>query len=139
MITEEPKNLNVTPIADIKKNAREVIEIGKLVELPSGMVFRLARPSLAIMLKEGRIPGNLASAAVKQMQGQSSLSQAELKESIEVVELIVMEAVKEPRVVAENPDENSISIKDLTDDDKGFIFQFVQSGATDLTKFRPEQ
>lgn len=135
---EKPENLTPTPASEIKRRAREVISEGKLIELPSGIVIRVGRPSLATMLKTGKIPASLVSAAVKQMQGSTPMTQKELQESIEVVELILLEAVKEPKLVRENPAENEICIDDLTDEDRGYIFQYVQSGALDLKPFRSQ-
>lgn len=135
---EEPKSLKLTPAAEIRRKAKETIVEGKLVELPSGIVLRLARPSLAVMLKTGKIPGSLVSAAIKQMQGSTPMTPEQVKESIEVVELILMESVKEPTLVKENPTEGQICLDDLSDEDRGFIFQYVQTGALDLRPFRRE-
>jgi hypothetical protein len=135
---EKPENLKPTPASEIRRRAREVISEGKLIELPSGIVVRVGRPSLANMLKSGKIPANLVSAAVKQMQGSTLMTQKDLQESIEVVELILLEAVKEPKLVRENPAEDEICLDDFTDEDRGFIFQYVQSGALDLKPFRSQ-
>ena len=138
MTTAEPKNLILTPISEIKKKSQEIKE-GILTELPSGIVVRLARPSLTKMLKDGIIPGNLIQASLKQSQGIVAMTDKEIKESIEVVELLVMEAIKEPKIVRENADENSLNLYELSDEDRGFVFQYIQSGATDLTLFRSKR
>lgn len=139
MSQEDPKNLTLTPVSEIKKKSRELVTEGVLTELPSGIVVRLGRPSLTKMLKDGVIPGNLVQASLKQMQGSVPMTEKEIKESIEVVELLVMSAVKEPKIVQGDPADNELSIYELTDEDRGFIFQYVQSGGTDLTPFRPKQ
>lgn len=134
---EKPKNLRLTSAEEFKKSAEEVIKEGKLIELPSGAVFRISRPSLANLIKTGKIPASLINTAVSQAQGSiRSTDLKQLQESIEVVDLIIMEAVKEPKIVKENPQEGEIPIDYLTDEDRGFIFQYVQSGATDLKSFR---
>jgi len=132
---ETPKSLQITPASEIKRKADES-KNGKLIELPSGIVMRVARPSLALLLKSGKIPGSLVSAALKQAQGSTPMTQKEIQESIEVVDLILMEAVKEPQVVKENPTENQVCIDDFSDEDRGFIFNYVQQGALDLKPFR---
>ena len=137
-LPENQKQLTVSTAKQVQKIADETIIEGKLVELPSGLVFRIARPSLAVMLKNGKIPANLVQVAVRQMQGQGIMNATQVKESIEVVELIVCEAVKEPRIVRENPGEDEVSIESLCDEDKGFIFNYVQRGAMDLKPFRSE-
>lgn len=138
MSTEKPENLQVTPVADIIKKANSVIREGVLVELPSGIVMRVARPKLATLLRSGKIPQSLTSAALRQAEGRRLLTQDEVKESLEVLEIVLMEAVKEPKIVkGTTPKEGEITFDHLTDDDQGFLFQFVQSGNTDLRPFRP--
>jgi hypothetical protein len=140
MSQEDPKNLKVTPVSEIKEKSKKLIVEGIPTELPSGVVVVLGRPSLTKMLKDGVIPGNLIQAALNQMQNKVPMTAEEIKASISVTELLVLEAIKSMKVVVENPKEDELGLyENFTDDDRGFIFQYVQAGGTDLTPFRPKQ
>lgn len=132
---EQPENLQTSSAADIKAQAKKDQE-GIILELPSGLKIRIRRPSLPKMLKEGVVPSDLVSAAIRQVQGEKSMNLQQIQDSIRVMEVILRQAILEPRVVESNPQDNEITIDDLSDDDRGFAFSYVQSGATDLRPFR---
>jgi len=135
---EKPENQKPTSASEIKRIAKEVITEGKLIELPSGIFVKVARPSLAGMIKAGKIPATLVQAAVGQIQGSIPVTPKAINESIEVLECIILASVKEPKVVKENPTENEVALSDFTDEDRGYIFQYVQTGALDLKPFRSQ-
>jgi len=147
MKQEEPvvktEKLKLTPVSEIKKRANVIMREGELVELPSGIVVRLARPSLAAMIKSGKIPDHLVSAAVKQLQGGQTLSAKEVRESIDVMEEVMMLGFVEPKLVRENPQEGEITFDDLSDDDRGFAYSYIQFGRTNsqggLKSFRSKR
>ena len=141
MSKEQPENktLAVTSVGEIKDRAKKTIHEGTVVELPSGICVKLARPSLGTMIKEGIIPANLVQTALRQISGTSAISISQVKDSIKVTEFIVIQAIKEPKVVLKDPADGQLEISDFTDEDRGFIFNYVQTGAMDLEPFRSEQ
>jgi hypothetical protein len=138
MSTETPENLQITSVEEIKKQANKVIKEGIVIELPSGIKVKLRRPSLANLLKSGKIPSNLTQAALRQAEGRPILSQKDVEDSLAVVEVVLQEAFVEPKLkrTGEETGPNEINITDLVDEDRGFVFQYVQNGSADLKPFR---
>jgi len=98
MSTETPENLQITSVEEIKKQANKVIKEGIVIELPSGIKVKLRRPSLANLLKSGKIPSNLTQAALRQAEGRPILSQKDVEDSLAVVEVVLQEAFVEPKL-----------------------------------------
>lgn len=130
---------------------------GFVIELPSGKKFRMIR-SLDLMaaLKAGVIPNPLRETLSKMIEEKQPIMPAEKRQDPRVmtqmdtlVEETVCKASIDPRVfrVPEGqdpqtwyPDEpNSISIVDLSPDDRLFIYTVAQGGATDVEGFRRQQ
>ncbi len=78
------------------------------------------------------------SVALNQIKGTGSqkMTADSLKKSIELVNHILIKAFAEPELVKENPGEDQICLEDLSDDDRGFVYQFVQGGSAQLKNFR---
>lgn len=139
MSTEKPENtkpLQITSASDFRKKSRKELVEGELVELPSGNVVRLARPSLANMIKDGRIPSSLIPAAMGTVQGATPQNAQELKKSIEVIDSVLIHSFVEPKLVKENPSDDEIELADLSDNDRAAAFSYVQGGVALLKKFR---
>lgn len=128
---------------------------GFVIELPSGNFARVKRTmSMIELIKNGKIPNPLG-AVVNEMieKGELALNLAKLDmearmQAIDLVDQTVVNAMVEPRVII--PPENvnpeifqappgAISINDLTFEDRLFISEVAQGGATDLTRFRTAQ
>lgn len=146
--TESPeiKNIEVTPqlsissIEELKKIKQDIK--GKIIQLPSGLRLKVGRLNLTNLLKTGKIPQNLVNIAVKQQSGIAMSSQKDITESIELFEFLVLEAVKEPKLVRENADvdKGEIDLSFLSDEDKIFIFNYIQKGVVDsYQNFRNER
>lgn len=138
MSTETPENqkpLQITSVEAIKQRAKEIIQDGVLVELPSGLVVRLRRPSIQVMLRTGQVPSNLIGVAMKMMEGKTPLDQKSAEGFIDVTNTILTKAFVEP-VFSLEPQEGEIGPEDLTDDDKGFAFRYVYVGSKKLETFR---
>ena len=124
-----------------RDKAREVKVDGVLLELPSGNFAKIRRPSLADMLKQKQIPASLTQVALRQagaIKGSSTVSEKELDDSIRLVDVILKKAFVVPEIVDTEPGEEQITLDDLTDEDRAFVFNYVQSGATSLKSFRSE-
>lgn len=130
---------------------------GFLVELPSGKKVRMVRTlDVMEMLKAGTIPNPLRSIVQSMIdQGTQTIPEETkrdtelLMQMNELMDRCVSKAVIDPKVYlvpeGENPgtwnpdDEHGISISDLEVQDKAFIYQVAQGGATDLEQFRKLQ
>ena len=125
-------------IADIKKLLQKKRD-GELVELPSGLVFRLKKPSISRLLEDNVFPNDLVATAIKMDSNTNEpADREEYLRSLKVIETIVVQAAVVPKVVTEEDkvDEDSIYIKDLDDQDKVAIYLFVQTGVKQLNSFR---
>jgi len=136
-MSEDTKVLQVTSASELKERARKNRE-GELVELPSGIVLRVARPQLVSLLTGNAVPGKLSAIALKLINGgKAQLNNVdEMNGMMALVDKVVVSAVVEPKVVEKDPAENEVGIADLSDDDKLAIFSYVQSGEAGLEKFR---
>ena len=144
MSTENPENakqLQVTNAADFRKRRDERNKV-ETIELPSGLVVELKRPSIDKLIRAGHIPADVA-VSVQRLNGQDSkaLKGEELKEYFEVIDLITEHSFVSPKIKKgelsdAEYDEGFISIDDVEENDKVFIMTYVQSGNKDLSKFR---
>lgn len=112
---------------------------GTLVELPSGITVKLGKPFMSDLLAAGDIPGELINAALgEEVEGLSSQESA--ARSAKLMAHIVSRAVIEPKVLLEGEpdyDAGQISIQDLSDTDRTYIYAHVQEGVVNrLKKFR---
>jgi hypothetical protein len=138
MSMEKPENLQITPASDIRKLAKARQE-GELVKLPSGFVARLRRPNLVPLLREQKIPVDLLEVIEKQANGQfSAKNYDELTKSLDAVDIILMQAFVEPKLVKTEPQEGEIHVDDLTDEDRGAAVTYIQSGAKSFQFFRSQ-
>jgi hypothetical protein len=132
---KETKELKVTPISELIK-----YKDGQIVELPpfaegQPFVARLRRPSLMGLVKSGKIPNSLMKQATtlfaKGGQSLSGMNANTLTEMLEIMDVIVDEAMIEPKY-SELKD-NGIS---LSDDQITAIFTYTQQGVDYLKQFR---
>ena len=112
---------------------------GELVTLPSGLVFKLKKPSISRLLEDNVFPNDLVATAIKMDSNTNEpANREEYLRSLKVIETIVVQAAVVPKVVTEEDkvDDESIYIKDLDDQDKVAIYLFVQTGVKQLNSFR---
>lgn len=125
-------DLKVSSLEDIKKK-QQTAEEGQVFELPSGLILKVKRPSISKLIRDKAIPGNLMAAAVRLVSGNNANNNQELTEGIQLMENIVHQCILEPQ---------GISLEDVSnfsDDDKAFLYLYIQKGVTDLQSFRNEQ
>lgn len=130
----------ITSAETFKKLAEE--RKGTLVELPSGIVVKIGKPFVSDMVAAGEIPGELINIALGQKtQGETDKETA--AKTSKLMNHLVAKAVLEPKIVLEGEpdyDKGEISIKDISDFDRTFIYTHVQEGVVNrLNKFRDEQ
>ena len=133
-----PAEPQVSSVADFRKKSASRNEV-KTLELPSGAVVKLRRPSVQSLIRDGHIPADVA--ASLQPSGDPTTSQqlnpAQMKKYLELLDLIVLNTVVEPKLVpAGQGDETSVGVDELEDADKGFIMAYVQTGVDSLSSFR---
>lgn len=137
---EKDAPLQEQSVAEIKKKLAARRD-GELVKLPSGLVFKLKKPSISRLLEDDVFPQELVNIAIKM---DSNINEPTTREdylkSLEVIDTIVLRAAVSPRVVKteEEVDDKSVWIKDLDDQDKVAIYLYVQTGVKPLKSFRTE-
>lgn len=131
------KELKVTPISELIKYKN-----GQIVELPpfaegQPFVARLRRPSLMGLVKSGKIPNSLMKQATtlfaKGGQSLSGMNANTLTEMLDIIDVIIDEAMIEPKY--SELKENGIS---LSDDQMTAIFTYTQQGVDYLKQFRTQ-
>lgn len=138
---EEPQDVPqaVSAVSEFQKRAQDRT-VGTLITLPSGVVVRVARPSVSKMIAMGHVPSDVAQVIMSgnAEKASQSVGTKEFTKLMELQEIIAVHAVLEPKVVqgVANYDEGQISVEDLTDEDLSTILLYVQKGVTDLASFR---
>lgn len=138
--TPETKAPQEQSVKDIKAALRAKKD-GELVELPSGLVFRLAKPSISRLLKDNVFPQSLVATAIKMDSNTNQpVSREEYLQSLEVIDTIVHRAAVSPKVVLseKDVDDDSVLVEDLDDQDKVAIYLYVQTGVKPLESFRSQ-
>lgn len=131
----KPESLKVSKASEIKKLAKARLE-GELVSLPSGMVVKLRRPNLVPLLRANKIPTELFQALIDRESGRLPATREDMMRSLDAVDTVLIEAFVEPVMVANNPTDEQITPDDLTDEDRGFVYTYIQKGVTENKKFR---
>jgi len=132
---------------------------GFVVELPSGNKARVRRTlDLYDLVRSGKVPNKLIS-VVQKMMGKGKFDAAELSpENLDVetlqqmtqfIDTVATKVMVEPRCAVPppgteypetwDPPEGAISIYDLTEEDKMYLFHIAQGGVADVEQFRLEQ
>jgi hypothetical protein len=133
---------------------------GFVVELPSGNKARVRRTlDLFDLVRQGKVPNKLIK-VVQQMMGggrnmkEMNLSPEELdsetlQEMTKFIDVCCTRVMIEPRCMFPpdgdpepelwDPPEGAISIFDLGEEDKLYLFHLAQGGVADIEKFRIEQ
>ena len=137
-----PKPLVATSVRDIKAKL-QASKDGQPVELPSGLVFLLKKPSISRLLLQDVFPSELIAAAIK-MDSQQEMKPANREEYLQylkVIDTVVKFSCVQPRVVEteEELDDDSILLSDVEDFDRVSIFMYAQMGVTPMGSFRSEQ
>ena len=131
------KKLKATSIQDLLGYSQ-----GTLVEFPpfsEGQPFipRVKRPSLLIMVKNGKIPNELLTTANSLFAGGQVINiqdKETMKTLFDVLDIIAEATFVEP-TYKELKDNNI----ELTDDQYMFLFNYTQTGVAALKPFREEQ
>lgn len=132
---------------------------GFVVELPSGNTARVRRTlDLYDLVRSGKIPNRLIK-VVQQMMSKGGMKEADLspenldaetlQQMTQFIDTIATRVLVEPRCVAPppnteypetwDPPEGCISIYDLSDEDKLYLFHLAQGGVADVEQFRVQQ
>jgi hypothetical protein len=143
-MSEQPKPQVVSSAKDFflrRKKRDEAVA----VELPSGLVVSLKRPSVDKLIRDGHIPSDLA-VSLQKASGGAGLKGGDLEKYYQVTDLITVHSVVEPKVLKgdkelteEQYEAGYISLNDIEDTDKAFIMEYVQTGVANLKSFRPQQ
>ena len=131
------ENLKITSIEELKKAAQ-----GEVVKLPSfskdtEFIARLKRPSLLNLIKIGKIPNTLLTAANNLFEGgvQQAVNLIEDEDALSSI-FEVMEVICENSFVEPSYKELKDANIELTDEQIMFVFSYTQNGLKDLESFR---
>ena len=141
MSKENPEKLILPSLADIQKNLKAKKD-GELVELPSGLVFRLTKPSISRLLKDDVFPAELIATAIKMDSNTNQpTSKDDYLKSLKIIDEVVYRATVFPKTARtqEEMTDESILIEDLDDQDRVAIYMFVQTGVKPLDSFRSKR
>lgn len=135
---ETAPKLELPKLADIKNKIQEKKD-GVLVELPSGMVFKLTKPSISKLLKDDVFPAELIATAIAMDSNTNSvLTKEEYLKSLSIIDEVVFRATVFPKTARtpEEVTEDTILISDIDDQDRVAIYMFAQTGVKPLNSFR---
>lgn len=138
--TTDPKTpQTVTAVSDFKKRADERTN-GKLLELPTGSVVRVTRPSINKLISVGHVPSDVASVLLSGKAEKASTNPKEFEKLVKLQKIVAEYAVLEPKVVPgeANYDAGEVSVEDFEDEELAAIMMYVQQGVTDFAKFRSD-
>lgn len=133
----ENEELKVTSLADLQSYKK-----GSVVELPpfaegQPLVARMIRPSMLVMVKEGKIPNSLLKSANEIFQDGVGSFDADkdtaMSELFDVIDIICDASLVEPTL----SDIKSAGLN-LTDEQMMAIFSYAQQGVKALESFRQE-
>lgn len=169
---KKAEELRISQIGDFKGR------LGGVIELPSGIVVRVANPGgiKAFLNADSGIPNSLMGIIQDQLNGAGKQLSAEelvvkngevdmemIEDMMKLMDVIALKVIVDPVIWpnpteedlvewnAQNPNQqfNSLDhyiqdhpsrvfVKELPDDDKTFLFQWISGGTRDLEKFRKE-
>jgi len=110
------KKLKVSTASEWAKKTREA----HTVRLPSGVVVRLRKPTFASLVRKNAIPSHLLSLAIRIQEGKffgEKITPKDVKELVELQSVYAQEAVVEPKVVLQSPQNGEIALEDIPDED----------------------
>lgn len=117
MIKKEEQPLKISTVEEIRKRK------SKILKFPSGIVAKLKKVPIGILLEENLVSKELINQLFKGEKTKEDKS--DLASKYKIINIIVEKCFVEPKVVKENPKENEILLDDLDDDDKFFAFNFA--------------
>lgn len=127
-----------TSVAEYKARTRTELE------LPSGAVFVVRRPSPAVSFKAGRLPSNLTAVAnqARSKKGESlqelgmkvlgKMSDEQMTAFVAYAAELVADVSVSPRIVVGATGEDELDPSDLSGDDFAFIFAWAAAGGQTL-------
>lgn len=136
-------DLKIVSGAEMRK-AREDVEQGVPLILPSGWTVMVKAISLDACVRLGYIPDGLTQIVIDAFNGKQTQAKAvetlgELKQEIEYWETLCRACLVSPRIVDDPTADDEISIEDLGAADKQHIAEAVLRPATMLRPFCDEQ
>lgn len=135
-----------------KEKRKQYNEV-KTMEMPSGIFLEVRRPDVAKLVRQGHIPADVAvdiSNMIDRAQqshkngAEFKLSDDEYKKYMNTVDDIAIASIVSPKVkkgevTEQEYDDNIISVDDLEQIDKEFLFTYANSGVNDLKPFRQKE
>jgi len=127
---------DLTSLDEAKKILSKRLE-GIPVRLPScGIVVRAKIPSLTSLIRSGEIPKDLIAVALNWQRG-GSLDPDSAKKFVDLVDAVFCLSVVQPKFAIDpEKDSDVLDVATIDDNDKIFIWELIQGGASQLKNFR---
>ena len=97
------------------------------LKLASGVIVKVRRPSFLGMVRKGVLPTHLFNKAVQMFEGKTDKPEGYSKDTLDMIEAYVREAMVDPKIVEKDPGPDEITFNDLADEDVLQIFNKSQS------------
>jgi hypothetical protein len=109
-------------------------------QLPSGLVVKLRKPTMTDLLLTGQLPPGIAHLADEASKGGGdSVDVAVIMQNAEemrvMLDVMAKLAIVDPEI-ADVPDDDHITLSEISGDDKMAIFNFVNGGSQEVRPFR---
>lgn len=111
---------------------------GKVITFPSGLTARVRPVNMAMFVRLGRVPDALVGEVVATLNDAPVDApprdvRAELKQSVELLDLVTELAFIEPKI-GNGPDD--LSIEFIPEEDKAYLMEFFEKPVRALRSFR---
>lgn len=115
-----------------------------ILKLPSGRVVEARAVSFFYLLKLGRIPDQLTTQVIDHVFGSADLvfdlkKPKNLQAFLELLDAVCESCLVNPRVVKEAKADDEITVDDVIEADKMFLYKLINRPASELATFREEQ
>lgn len=152
-VVDTPKVEPEVVKADYFRNKRKAYNTVQKMEMPSGIYFEIRRPDIVRLIKNGIIPADAAvdlsnlmeqAASTRKNGGEFKMTGEQFKKYCDILDEVAIASIVSPQVkkgmVTEAEyDDNIISVDDIDQEDKEFIFAYANAGVTDLKPFREKE
>ena len=130
----------ITPAAEWRRPRQE----GVIFHFPSGMKAKVRPVNTDTFIRVGNVP-DLLTALVGSItdsgtgENLTRMAAQEADKQMQIFNAFCVTCFVEPRCVYGDPNEDEISVDDISDEDKQQLFTYLGKPASALASFRPEQ
>jgi len=128
------------------KDYLEKIRQSKIINLPSGAIFKIKKASVRDFIFKGNLPisstKDVVASKDKLVEQWQAMSDENKRKSTESMDYMIVKAVDEPKLCIE-PEEGKLPVSDIVDEDYYFLLkevtEFSYGRGKDTAPFRTEK